>query len=250
MNESTKRIAQRYQVPGRYLAPLAAALALCAPSGALAQQAPSLEPKVRIETSAGDFVIQLDAVRAPLTAENFLRYVRDGFYDGLILHRVVANFVVQGGGYLPDLKARTTRAAIPNESGNGLSNQRGSVGMARGESPHSATSQFYVNVKDNPGLNPLPSRWGYAVFGQVVEGMDVIDRIAYVPTGERAGVTDTPLEPIVIRRATVIGEAAAPAAVTEPPPADTAAAGATGESAQADPDGGDDAGKTAADPEK
>lgn len=250
MNESTKRIAQRYQVPSRYLVPLAAALALWAPSGALAQQVSSLEPKVRIETSAGDFVIQLDTVRAPLTAENFLRYVREGFYDGLILHRVVANFVVQGGGYLPDLKARTTRAAIANESGNGLSNQRGSVGMARGESPHSATSQFYVNVKDNPGLNPLPSRWGYAVFGQVVEGMDVIDRIAYVPTGERAGVTDTPLEPIVIRRAAVIGEAAAPAAVPEPPPADTPATGGNGESSQADPDGGGDTGKAAADPEK
>ena len=255
MNASTTRIAQRYQVPGRYLVPLLAALAFGMPSGASAQQASSLEPKVRFETSAGDFVIQLDTVRAPLTAENFLRYVRDGFYDGLILHRVVANFVVQGGGYLPDLKARTTRASIANESGNGLPNQRGSVGMARGESPHSATSQFYVNVKDNPGLNPLPSRWGYAVFGQVVEGMDVIDRIAYVPTGERAGITDTPLQPIVVRRASVVGEMATPAAAPEPPPADTPAAGdtgeagGTGEAGQADPVGGEDPGKPAADPE-
>lgn len=247
MNESTRQIARRYQVPSRYLVPLAAALALWVPSGAIAQQASSLEPKVRFETSAGDFVIQLDTVRAPLTAENFLRYVRDGFYDGLILHRVVANFVVQGGGYLPDLKARTTRASIPNESGNGLSNQRGSVGMARSETPHSATSQFYVNVKDNPGLNPLPSRWGYAVFGQVVEGMDVIDRIAYVPTGERAGIVDTPLEPIVIRRASVVGETAAAAAAPGPPPADTPAASGAG---QADPAGSEDPGSPAAEPEK
>jgi cyclophilin family peptidyl-prolyl cis-trans isomerase len=222
------------------------------PCGASAQQASSLEPKVRFETSAGDFVVQLDTVRAPLTAENFLRYVRDGFYNGLILHRVVANFVVQGGGFLPDFKPRTTRASIPNESGNGLPNQRGSIGMARGESPHSATSQFYVNVKDNPGLNPLPSRWGFAVFGQVVEGMDVIDRVAYVPTGERAGFADTPLEPIVIRRASVVGETAPPSAAPEPPPADTPAAGEAGEAGetgQADPAGGEDPGTPAADPE-
>lgn len=216
------------------------AVALCGalPASAVAQSGNSLEPRVRIETSAGDFVIQLDTVRAPLTAENFLRYVRDGFYEGLMMHRIVANFVVQGGGYTPDFRDRDPRAAIPNESGNGLSNQRGSVGMARGESPHSATSQFYVNVKDNPGLNPLPSRWGYAVFGQVVEGMDVIDRMAYVPTGERAGYTDTPLEPIVIRRAVVIGEeqpAAAPAGVAPVPgAADEAATDAPEDGAKAE----------------
>ena len=209
---------------GRCLPPAClVAAALCGmPAAATAQTSSSLEPRVRIETSAGDFVIQLDTVRAPLTAENFLRYVRDGFYDGLMMHRIVANFVVQGGGYTPDFRDRDPRAAIPNESGNGLSNQRGSVGMARSESPHSATSQFYVNVKDNAGLNPLPSRWGYAVFGQIVEGMDVIDRMAYVPTGERAGYTDTPLEPIVIRRAVVIGEdrpQVAPAATAPVPDA-------------------------------
>jgi cyclophilin family peptidyl-prolyl cis-trans isomerase len=223
-------------------------LALCLSAGTRAEEtSSSLQPRVRIETTAGAFVIELDAVRAPLTTENFLRYVRDGFYEGLLMHRVIANFVVQGGGYTPDYQPRTTAAAIVNESGNGLSNARGSVGMARGDTPHSATSQFYVNVKDNPGLNPLPSRWGYTVFGQVVEGMDVIDRIAYVPTGERAGIVDTPLEPIVIRRASVVGETAAPAAAPEPPPADTPAAS---EADQADPAGGEDPGSPAADPEK
>ena len=195
----------------------AAGLAVGAAAQAAATEpASSLQPRVRIETSAGAFVIELDTVRAPLTAESFLRYVRDGFYEGLLMHRVVQNFVVQGGGYTPDYQPRTTRAAIVNESGNGLSNVRGTVGMARGETPHSATSQFYVNVKDNPGLNPLPTRWGYTVFGKVVEGMEVVDAMAYVPTGERAGFADTPLEPIVIRRAAVVGEDPAPPAAASP----------------------------------
>lgn len=241
---------RRFKAPSRYLAPIAATLALALPAATLAQNAPSLEPRVRIETTAGDFVIQLDTVRAPLTAENFLRYVRDGFYDGLILHRVVANFVVQGGGYLTDFTARQPRASIPNESGNGLSNQRGSVGMARGESPHSATSQFYVNIKDNPGLNPLPSRWGYAVFGQVVEGMDVIDRIGYLPTGERKGFGDTPLEPIVVKRAVVIGEAAttpvAPAPPETPPPPTEATGQPEGDDREGAP-GGQAGGEAGAD---
>ena len=208
------------------LAALGATLWMVQPPVAVAQTSATLEPRVRIETTAGDFVIELDTARAPITAENFLRYVRDGFYDGLLMHRVVANFVVQGGGYDSSYQPRPTRAAIANESGNGLSNQRGSVGMARGESPHSATSQFYVNLKDNAGLNPLPSRWGYAVFGRVVEGMDVVDRIAYVATGERSGFGDTPLEPIVIRRASVVGEEprVAVPAEREAPPAEAAPA--------------------------
>jgi cyclophilin family peptidyl-prolyl cis-trans isomerase len=210
-------------------------LALCLSAGTRAEEtSSSLQPRVRIETTAGAFVIELDAVRAPLTTENFLRYVRDGFYEGLLMHRVIANFVVQGGGYTPDYQPRTTAAAIVNESGNGLSNARGSVGMARGDTPHSATSQFYVNVKDNPGLNPLPSRWGYTVFGRVVEGMDVIDAMAYVATGERSGFADTPLQQILIRRASVLGEedrappveAPAPEApAAEPPEAEAATAG-------------------------
>ena len=217
MNDSLP--GKRYQVPRRYLVLLLAPLLLALPLVAAAQTSASLEPRVRIETAAGDFVVQLDTVRAPITAENFLRYVREGHYDGLIVHRVVPNFVVQTGGYDAKYAERPTRAAIPNESGNGLSNRRGSIGMARGESPHSATSQFYVNLKDNPGLNPLPSRWGYAVFGEVVEGMEVIDRIAYVPTGERGPFgTDAPLEAILVKRAWIIGEArAAPAAPPAPP---------------------------------
>ena len=242
------------------LAMLGLALGLSAGAGAQTASS-SLQPRVRIETTAGAFVIEVDTARSPLTAENFLRYVRSGFYEGLLMHRVIANFVVQGGGYTPDYQPRETAAAIVNESGNGLSNARGSVGMARGDTPHSATSQFYVNVKDNPGLNPLPSRWGYAVFGQVVEGMEVIDRMAYVATGERAGFADTPLEPILIRRAFVVGEqdaspATEPAAMEAPaagiPPADpsaetqpdetaegtTPAGEAAGAEASAPPDGG------------
>jgi cyclophilin family peptidyl-prolyl cis-trans isomerase len=198
---------------------LFAAVALFATLQAAAQPVASLAPRVRFETSAGEFVVEVDTVRAPLTAENFLRYVRDGAYDGTVFHRVIANFVVQGGGYDDRLAARPPRASIPNESGNGLSNRRGTLGLAREESPHSGSSQFYVNLIDNPGLDPLPSRWGYAVFGRVVEGMDVIDRIAYMRTEavENFGA-DVPVERPVIRRAWVVGDTAASPAPSEAPP--------------------------------
>lgn len=205
-------------------------LALLPVAGVAAASDP-LAPRVRIETSAGDFVIQLDAVRAPLTAQNFLRYVRDGFYDGTVFHRVVEGFVVQGGGFDRAYALKPTAGPVPNESGNGLSNRRGWVGLARGDSPHSGTSQFYVNLIDNLGLNPLPTRWGYAVFGQVVEGMDVVDRISHLPTGATGPFgAEAPLTPVVLTRATVIGEAAAqlPPA-PEPPP--EAEAGSRGEAA-------------------
>ena len=180
-------------------------LALCLPLAALAQAPASLAPRVRFETSAGDFVIELDAVRAPLTAENFLRYVRDGGYDGTVFHRVIANFVVQGGGYDDRLAARPPRAAIPNESGNGLSNRRGTLGLAREDSPHSGSSQFYVNLADNAALDPLPSRWGYTVFGRVVEGMDVVDRIGYLRTETVPSFgADVPVERPLVKRAYVI----------------------------------------------
>jgi peptidyl-prolyl cis-trans isomerase A (cyclophilin A) len=220
-----------YRAPGRCLAPLLGGLVLMSSLGAAAQESATLEPRVRIQTTAGDFVVELDTVRAPLTSENFLRYVRDGFYDGTLVHRVVPNFVVQGGGFGADYREMTVRGPIPNESGNGLPNRRGSLGMARGESPHSATSQFYVNLNDNPGLNPLPSRWGYAVFGQVVEGLDVVDRIAHVVTGQRGPFgADAPLKPILITRAEVIGETRpeplpAPAEPPLPPAADAADSG-------------------------
>ena len=198
---------------------LLATFTLLATLQAAAQPAGTLAPRVRFETSAGDFVVEVDTVRAPLTAENFLRYVRDGAYDGTVFHRVIANFVVQGGGYDDRLATRPARASIPNESGNGLSNRRGTLGLAREESPHSGSSQFYVNLIDNAGLDPLPSRWGYAVFGRVVEGMDVIDRIAYMRTEtvENFGA-DVPVERPVVRRAWVVGDSAAAPAQPEAPP--------------------------------
>jgi cyclophilin family peptidyl-prolyl cis-trans isomerase len=199
---------------------IALLLALLTPLAALAQTSSTLAPRVRFETSAGDFVVELDTVRAPLTAENFLRYVRDGAYDGTVFHRVIANFVVQGGGYDGRLAARPAQAPIPNESGNGLSNRRGTLGLAREESPHSGSSQFYINLVDNAGLDPLPSRWGYAVFGRVVEGMDVVDRIGYMRTEtvESFG-PDVPVERPVVRRAYVIDAAATTAPpATAPPP--------------------------------
>lgn len=192
-----------YKIPG-----LLACLAIVLPAGLAAQEVPpSLAPRVILETSEGTIVLELDAVRAPLTTENFLRYVRSGTYDGVQFHRIVPNFVIQAGGFDAAFKPIEVGPPLVNESGNGLGNVRGSLGMARGDSPHSATSQFYVNIKDNLGLNPLPSRWGYAVFGRVAEGMDIVDRIAYVATGERDGFTDVPLKPVLIQRASVAGEA-------------------------------------------
>lgn len=210
--------------------PTCLALLLTLPLTAAAQTSATLNPRVRVETTAGAFVIELDAARAPLTAENFLRYVRDGYYDGLIMHRVMPNFVVQGGGYDIGYAERPARGPIPNESGNGLQNRRGTVGMARDDSPHSATSQFYVNLADNPTLSPLPSRWGYAVFGRVVEGMDVLDRIAHVATGARGPfASDVPLEQVVLTRVAMDSERPAAASSAPPPSAgeSTAAADAT-----------------------
>lgn len=156
-------------------------------------------PRVRVTTSMGAFVIELDAKRAPLTVENFLGYVRDGHYSGTLFHRVVANFVIQGGGVDREYRMKPPRAPVPNESGNGLRNVRGAVGLARTERPHSGDAQFYVDVADNPDLDPLPSRWGYAVFGHIVEGMEVVDRISVAPTGAAGPFPrDAPLRPIVI----------------------------------------------------
>ncbi len=166
---------------------------------------PSLAPRVALETSLGRITIELDAARAPLSSENFLRYVRDGFYDGTVFHRVIPNFVAQGGGYDPELKERAPRAAIPNESGNGLSNRRGTLGLARDETPHSGSSQFYINLNDNAPLDPVPHRWGSAVFGRVVEGMEVVDRIAHLQTEiVKDFGADVPLERPLIVRAWVI----------------------------------------------
>ena len=160
------------------------------------------EPRVRVETNVGNFVIRLDRIRAPLTVENFLQYVAEGHYNGTIFHRVIPGFVAQGGGYTQDFQLRPAERTVVNESGNGLGNIRGTVGMARPSDPHSADAQFYINLADNSeSLNPRPSRWGYAVFGEVVEGMDVVDKIGNTATGA-AGPFDrnVPVETIVINR--------------------------------------------------
>lgn len=175
------------------------------------QAVPGGAPRVRFETTLGAFTVEVDPVRAPLTAANFLQYARDQHYDGTMFHRVIGNFVVQGGGYLPDGTEKPVRGGVPNESGNGLSNRRGTVALARTGDPHSGTSQFYVNLTDNIALDPSPARWGYAVFGRVVEGMEVVDRIASVATGSNAALgEDVPLQPVVITTARVVGEAATP----------------------------------------
>lgn len=178
-------------------------------SGSLAAQGVGPDPVlVRIETTAGAFTLALDGRRAPLTTEHFLRHVSSGQYEGTIFHRVIAGFVVQAGGYTADGTEKPTAGPIPNESGNGLTNRRGTVAMARTGDPHSATAQFYVNLADNLELDPRPDRWGYAVFGEVVQGMEVIERIAALPTGARGAFPqDAPLEPVVITRAGVVGAA-------------------------------------------
>jgi cyclophilin family peptidyl-prolyl cis-trans isomerase len=156
-------------------------------------------PRVRVTTNVGAFVIALDVERAPLTVANFLEYVRAGHYNGTIFHRVVGNFVAQGGGYDQQYAEKPTRAGVPNESGNGLSNRRGTVGLARTGDPHSGNAQFYLNLADNAPLDPQPSRWGYAVFGAIVEGMNVVDDIGAAATGEVGPFDrDAPLKPIVI----------------------------------------------------
>ena len=161
-------------------------VALVLPVLTLAQEssepAPAAASKVSIKTSLGEFVIELDRERAPLTVENFLHYVRSGHYEGTLFHRVVQGFVAQAGGYDADFKEKETDRNVVNESGNGLSNRRGTVGLARTGEPHSGNAQFYINLVDNVALDPNPARWGYTVFGRIVQGMDVIDEIGYQPT--------------------------------------------------------------------
>jgi cyclophilin family peptidyl-prolyl cis-trans isomerase len=190
-------------------------------------QAASVE-RVRVTTNLGAFIIEMQRDRAPLTVENFLTYVRSGYYTNTLFHRVISNFVIQGGGVGPDFKAKPTQKPIPNEAGNGLKNLRGTVGLARASGPHSGDVQFYVNIADNADLDPLPTRWGYAVFGRVIEGMEVVDRISVSPTGAMGPFKqDSPLKPVVIQKielmtdATIVTPAPAPA---EAPAAATAPA--------------------------
>ncbi len=200
--------------------PLAALLLLAAGSLACLQaRAADAPQQVKVSTNMGDFVIELMPDRSPLTVANFLRYVREGYYSGTLFHRVVANFVIQGGGHsATDLKLKAVHDPVFNESGNGLQNKRGTVGLARGESPHSGNAQFYVNLVDNPDLDPLPTRWGYAVFGRVVQGMDVVERIGVTPTGATGPFkSDAPLKPVVIEKVEVVeGSANQPAATAAP----------------------------------
>jgi peptidyl-prolyl cis-trans isomerase B (cyclophilin B) len=162
---------------------------------------------VTFQTNYGDFVIQTDEVEAPLTVENFLSYCREGFYNNTIFHRIISGFMIQGGGFEPGMKQKPTKASIKNEADNGLKNARYTIAMARTQDPHSATAQFFVNTSDkNSFLDfsaPTRDGWGYCVFGRVVEGQDVIDKIAAVRTGSRAGHSDVPNDDVVITAVTV-----------------------------------------------
>ncbi len=162
---------------------------------------------VKFTTSMGSFTLQLDAAKAPKTVENFLQYVRDGHYTGTVFHRVIGNFMIQGGGFEKGMKQKPTRAPVENEANNGLKNEEYTVAMARTSDPHSASAQFFINVKNNSFLNfssPTSQGWGYAVFGKVTEGTDVVDAIKKVPTGNKGGHGDVPTTDVVIEKAEIL----------------------------------------------
>ncbi len=187
-------------------AEIAFVVCMCLAVGSLAR-AGQEPPRVAVETRLGRFVLELYPEKAPRTVENFLRYVREGFYEGTVFHRVIPGFVVQGGGLTEDLAPKPTHPPVRNEADNGLSNRRGTVAMARTMVVDSATSQFFINLADNTFLDhrdKTPRGYGYAVFGKVVEGMDVVDAIASVKTGVVKGFRDVPLEPVVIERVVVL----------------------------------------------
>jgi peptidyl-prolyl cis-trans isomerase A (cyclophilin A)/peptidyl-prolyl cis-trans isomerase B (cyclophilin B) len=197
------------------------ALAVLLPLSALAQSEPAAEtakpaeaapvvnPKVLIKTSMGDITAELYADKAPKSVENFLQYAKDGFYNGTIFHRVINNFMIQGGGFTADLRQKPTRPSIPNEAKNGLSNKRGTLAMARTPDPNSATAQFFINVVDNRNLDfksdERAETWGYAVFGNVISGMEIVDQIKAAPTGPKGPFrSDVPLADIVIEKVEVL----------------------------------------------
>jgi len=195
--ESKETWMTRYLACGRRAAAIVATTALLLGASAVAHA-----QKVKLATSAGDIVIELDKAKAPKTVDNFVQYVKDGHYNGTVFHRVIPNFMIQGGGMTADMKQKSTRAPIRNEADNGLKNRRGTLSMARTNDPHSATSQFFVNLVDNAFLDPGRGGAGYAVFATVVEGMDVVDAIAKSKTGRKAGHDDVPLDPVVVKSAT------------------------------------------------
>ncbi len=179
------------------------ALFLASTPSVMAAGAPN--QKVELKTNQGVIIVELSAEKAPGSVKNFLKYVKDGFYNGLIFHRVIDGFMIQGGGFNPKMVEKKTRAKIQNEAKNGLKNDKGTLAMARTGDPHSATSQFYINLSDNAFLNnPGQDGWGYAVFGKVVEGMDVVEKIGKVKTGTANGMGDVPLEAIIIEKATLL----------------------------------------------
>lgn len=199
---------------------LAGLLAAFSSAGAQADN-----PRVLLETSHGDIVVELFADKTPATVDNFLGYVESGFYDGTVFHRVIENFMIQGGGFTPEFKKKTTGPPIENEAENGVSNTRGTLAMARTGDPHSATSQFFINTADNPNLDfrtASKGGWGYCAFGRVVEGMDVVDRIAAVPTTVKSRHQNAPKEPVIIEQASVLETGPAEDATEEAPEAEPA----------------------------
>ena len=179
------------------------ALAACCTTGSALAQTPPTQPQVKLHTSLGDIVVQLEPEKAPATVANFLQYVQDKHYDGTIFHRVIDGFMIQGGGMDENFKEKATRDAIENEADNGLKKIGSSIAMARRPDPNSATAQFFINVKDNTMLDaPKPDGHGYAVFGQVIAGQEVVDKIRQVPTGRQGMYSDVPLRPVTIIAAT------------------------------------------------
>lgn len=173
----------------------------------LSAAAAAANPQVEMKTSQGTIVIELYPEKAPKTVENFLQYVKDGFYAGTIFHRVIDNFMIQGGGFTTDMKEKSTRAPIQNEAKNGLRNETGTLAMARTNNPHSASAQFFVNLKNNSFLD-YPSRdgWGYAVFGKVTQGLDIVEKIGHTPTQNLGPFSDVPAKPIVIESVKLLPE--------------------------------------------
>jgi len=183
---------------------LAASLALSLPVSLPAWAA---NPLVEMKTNLGTVVVELDEAKAPKTVANFLQYVKDGFYNGTVFHRVIPDFMIQGGGFEPGMKQKPTRAPVENEAKNGLKNDRGSIAMARTRDPHSASAQFFINLKNNGFLDyPGQDGWGYAVFGKVTQGLDVVDKIAKVATGNAGGHQNVPTTPVVIESVTLLPE--------------------------------------------
>jgi cyclophilin family peptidyl-prolyl cis-trans isomerase len=173
----------------------------------LCSAAATAAPSVELQTSMGKIVIELDSEKAPKTVQNFLQYTKDGFYNGTIFHRVIDGFMIQGGGFTKDMEQKAAGTQIVNEARNGLKNERGTIAMARRGEPHSATSQFFINHKDNTMLDHAGEKnWGYAVFGKVTQGMDVVDKIAKVAVGDRAMHQNVPLEPVIIQSVKVISD--------------------------------------------